>query len=383
MKIIRTVVEKVKTFFSKNKPDPKAKVMVPKALISKVNKVKKLKPMILKSLAIVGTIGAGAVAANKVAKGRSKGTEVIDDTSKNTPNDTPKPKEDTSDTAPSKNDGKSNNVPIQGSTDTQTKPTEVDTKKHEELEKINKETEDLLNDIKEEDDPEVKKFMAALDRIEARQSQENLAEIHKYHIQAQTNILIEYIKAMTDSMTDINNKVKKLKENLNTDNNTINATYKTLWSCDNYITDVKDIVDHITKFLGRNTEKESMTNAYNSSEMREFNKIKSSVIRDTKEINNATIPKLRNKIDEDLKEFDKYDRGEDGNHDGWRIYKILKQMYNTAYDKSIPEKDRIKEIDSQLDEINGLFDEYDFDERYHGYVNKISNGLRGIVYYYK
>ena len=61
-----------------------------------------------------------------------------------------------------KNDGKSNNVPIQGSTDTQTKPTEVDTKKHEELEKINKETEDALNDMKE-DDEELKRFMSLVD----------------------------------------------------------------------------------------------------------------------------------------------------------------------------------------------------------------------------
>ena len=67
MKIIRTVVEKVKTFFSKNKPDPKAKVSVSKSLESRTNKLIKLKPKILKCLALAGTVGAGALTASKIA----------------------------------------------------------------------------------------------------------------------------------------------------------------------------------------------------------------------------------------------------------------------------------------------------------------------------
>ena len=153
--------------------------------------------------------------------------------------------------------------------------------------------------------------------------------------------------------------------------------------CNGYTRDIADYVNWITKFLASSESKSARDIASKSSEMRELNKLKITTIRGTKEINNVAIPKLRNKIDEELKEFDKYDRGKDGDPDGWRIYKILKQMYNTAYDKSIPEKDRIKEIESQVDEINGLFDEYDFDERYHGYVSRISNGLKGIVHYYK
>jgi len=381
IKIVKTVVEKVKLFFSKNKPDPKAKVMVPKVLITKGNKIKKLKSMILKSLAIVGTIGTGAVVANKVAKGRDKGTEVKDDTSKNTPNDTPKPKEDTSSTTPSKNDGKSNNAPIQGSTDTQTKPTDVDTKKYEELEKINKETEDALNDMKE-DDEELKRFMSLVDARVNMAGQQVLdkakAEIEEYGV----SILIEAIKNTTDSLTAVNNKIEKIKQKMNTDAS-IKDIYKTLWLCNGYTRDIADYVNWITKFLASSESKSARGIASNSSEMRELNKLKITTIRGTKEINNVAIPKLRNKIDEELKEFDKYDRGEDGNPDGWRIYKIVKQMYATAYDKSIPEKDRIKEIDSQLDEIDGLFDEYDFDKRYYGYVGRISNGLKGIVHYYK
>ena len=67
MKIIRTVVEKVKTFFSKNKPDPKAKVSVSKSLETRTNRLIKLKPKILKGLAVAGTVGAGALAASKIA----------------------------------------------------------------------------------------------------------------------------------------------------------------------------------------------------------------------------------------------------------------------------------------------------------------------------
>jgi len=381
IKIVKTVVEKVKLFFTKNKPDPKAKVMVPKVLITKGNKIKKLKSMILKSLAIVGTIGTGAVVANKVAKGRDKGTEVKDDTSKNTPNDTPKPKEDTSSTTPSKNDGKSNNVPIQGSTDTQTKPTEVDTKKHEELEKINKETEDALNDMKE-DDEELKRFMSLVDARVNAAGQQVLDKAKAEIEESRVSTLIEAIKNTTDSLTAVNNKIEKIKQKMNTDAS-IKDIYKTLWLCNGYTRDIADYINWITKFLASSESKSARGIASNSSEMRELNKLKITTIRGTKEINNVAIPKLRNKIDEELKEFDKYDRGKDGDPDGWRIYKILKHMYDTAYDKSIPEKDRIKEIDSQLDEINGLFDEYDFDERYHGYVSRISNGLRGIVHYYK
>lgn len=48
MKIIRTIVDKVRSFFSKNKPDPKTEVMVPKSVITKTDKLNKLKPTILK-----------------------------------------------------------------------------------------------------------------------------------------------------------------------------------------------------------------------------------------------------------------------------------------------------------------------------------------------
>jgi hypothetical protein len=67
MKIIRTIVEKVKTFFSKNKPDSKAKISVSKSLETRTNKLIKLKPKILKGLALVGTVGAGALTASKIA----------------------------------------------------------------------------------------------------------------------------------------------------------------------------------------------------------------------------------------------------------------------------------------------------------------------------
>ena len=67
MKIIRTIVEKVKTFFSKNKPDPKAKISVSKSLETRTNKLIKLKPKILKGLALAGTVGAGTLAVSKIA----------------------------------------------------------------------------------------------------------------------------------------------------------------------------------------------------------------------------------------------------------------------------------------------------------------------------
>ena len=381
IKIVKTVVEKVKLFFTKNKPDPKAKVMVPKVLITKGNKIKKLNSMILKSLAIVGTIGTGAVVANKVAKGRDKGTEVKDDTSKNTPNDTPKPKEDTSDTAPSKNDEKSNGTTTQGSTNDQPKPTEVDTKKNEELEKLNKETEDALNDMKE-DDEKLKRFMSLVDARVNAAGQQVLDKAKAEIEESRVSTLIEAIKHTTDSLTAVNNKIEKIKQKMNTDAS-IKDIYKTLWLCNGYTRDIADYVNWITKFLASSESKSARDIASKSSEMRELNKLKITTIRGTKEINNVAIPKLRNKIDEELKEFDKYDRGEDGDPDGWRIYKILKHMYDTAYDKSIPEKDRIKEIESQVDECWDLIEKYKFDKHYIDSVTRISNGLKGIVHYYK
>ena len=69
MKIIRTIVDKVKTFFSKNKPDPKTEVMVPKSLITKTDILKKLKSTILKGLAVVGALEVGGIVINRIDKG--------------------------------------------------------------------------------------------------------------------------------------------------------------------------------------------------------------------------------------------------------------------------------------------------------------------------
>ena len=69
MKIIRTIVDKVRSFFSKNKPDPKTEVMVPKSVITKTDKLNKLKPTILKGLAILGALEVGTIAINRFDKG--------------------------------------------------------------------------------------------------------------------------------------------------------------------------------------------------------------------------------------------------------------------------------------------------------------------------
>lgn len=69
MKIIRTIVDKVRSFFSKNKPDPKTEVMVPKSVITKTDKLKKLKPTILKGLAILGALEVGGIAIKRFDKG--------------------------------------------------------------------------------------------------------------------------------------------------------------------------------------------------------------------------------------------------------------------------------------------------------------------------
>ena len=87
IKMIRTIVDKVKSFFSENKPDPKVEVPVAKSLESRTSKLMKLKPTILKGLALVGTVGAGALVASKVAKGKSSaGTQDDTPTYKNAPN---------------------------------------------------------------------------------------------------------------------------------------------------------------------------------------------------------------------------------------------------------------------------------------------------------
>ena len=69
MKIIRAIVDKVRSFFSKNKPDPKTEVMVPKSVITKTDKLNKLKPTILKGLAILGALEVGGIAIKRFDKG--------------------------------------------------------------------------------------------------------------------------------------------------------------------------------------------------------------------------------------------------------------------------------------------------------------------------
>lgn len=69
MKVIRTILDKVKSFFSKNKPDPKTEVMVPKSLITKTDILKKLKPRILRVLTIIGALEVGGIVINRIDKG--------------------------------------------------------------------------------------------------------------------------------------------------------------------------------------------------------------------------------------------------------------------------------------------------------------------------
>lgn len=71
-KIIHTIVAKVKDLFSnRSKIDPKTPVEVPKGLLNRNDRLKKLGPVVLKGLAAVGAVGAIAASA-KYAHGKMK-----------------------------------------------------------------------------------------------------------------------------------------------------------------------------------------------------------------------------------------------------------------------------------------------------------------------
>ena len=289
IKMIRTIVDKVKSFFSENKPDPKVEVPVAKSLESRTSKLMKLKPTILKGLALVGTVGAGAL----VAKGKGKGAQVDPYLLKADPKSyklsNPQNKGNisaanlstssaeytyakaTSGVTPSKISGKASSTMAQSQIYGPTKQIEVDVKSHEELEKIAKEMENTVEAVKEEKKKDSKESKSATTEFKFDSGK-----------------IIQHIKDLTGVLTNINKSVTELSNKI--DSTKAPDEFRAILSgCTRYTTEVTNTVNEMMGSLavGTNNQKELAKTITKSSAMNKFNRAKD------KTMSNITATKAR------------------------------------------------------------------------------------------
>ena len=376
MKIIRTIVDKVKSFFSENKPDPKAKVSVAKSLESRTSKLIKLKPTILKGLALVGTVGAGALVASKVAKG--KGSQVDPYSLKADTTDyklsapikntnisaadqsarggefirTPKymsaPKDptsyklsdpqnkgniraanlststgeyihpkDTSGVTPSKISGKASSTMAQSQIYGPTKQIEVDVKSHEELEKIAKEMENTVEAVKEEKKKDSKESKSATTEFKFDSGK-----------------IIQHIKELTGVLGNINKSVTELSNKI--DSAKSPDEFKTILNaCARYTAEVTNTVNEMMTSLavGSNNQKELARTITKSSAMHKFNRNKDKVMSNITATNASAIEKLKSQVGAAMDDFEKVDR-EKKDPNGKKIFSALKKLQQVVYSRA-------------------------------------------------
>lgn len=376
MKIIRTIVDKVKSFFSENKPDPKAKVSVAKSLESRTSKLIKLKPTILKGLALVGTVGAGALVASKVAKG--KGSQVdpyslkadttdyklsapikntnISAADKSTRGGefirTPKymsaPKDptsyklsdpqnkgniravnlststgeyihpkDTSGVTPSKISGKASSTMAQSQIYGPTKQIEVDVKSHEELEKIAKEMENRVEAVKEEKKKDSKESKSATTEFKFDSGK-----------------IIQHIKELTGVLVNINKSVTELSNKI--DSAKSPDEFKTILNgCARYTAEVTNTVNEMMTSLavGINNQKELARTITKSSAMHKFNRNKDKVMSNITATNASAIEKLKSQVGAAMDDFEKVDL-EKKDPKGKKIFSALKKLQQVVYSRA-------------------------------------------------
>ena len=293
IKMIRTIVDKVKSFFSDNKPDPKVEVPVAKSLESRTSKLMKLKPTILKGLALVGTVGAGALVASKVVKGKGKGAQVdpysLKAGGKGYKLSNPQNKGNisaanlstssaeytyakaTSGATPSKISGKSSSTMGQSQIYGPTRQIEVDVKSHEELEKIAKEMENTVEAVKEEKKKDSKESKSATTEFKFDSGK-----------------IIQHIKDLTGVLTNINKSVTELSNKIDTAK-APDEFRAILGGCTRYTTEVTNTVNEMMNSLnaGSNNQKELARNITKSSQMHKFDRAKDKVM------SNITATKAR------------------------------------------------------------------------------------------
>lgn len=334
MKIIRTIIDKVKTFFSKNKPDPKAKVSVSKSLESRTNKLIKLKPKILKCLALAGTVGAGTLVASKIVKGRNKVEDKTKDTS--------------GVVSSSKNSDSSNGVMNQGSTDGPTKQNDVNAKNREELEKITNEVKNEVEDVKEE---------------KKKDSKENKSNATEFEFD--TVKVTQRIKELTEVLVKINENITDLSKKLSVSQDASNLDY-TVRTCNMYVSNVNDTVDEMIDDLYNNTTMLDGTKGYanhdkvtgfvnKSSEMREFNRTKNETMNNINTTQSRAVEIAKSKLGPAFDEFERINR-EKKLPEGKSLFNALKKLQHLALN---PDKYNHDEYARIVDDvINPMFYNY-------------------------
>lgn len=353
MKIIRTIVDKVKSFFSKNKPDPKAQVSVAKSLESRTSKLMKLKPTILKGLALAGTVGAGAIAAKKVIKGRN--------------ND-----KDTSDVVPSKISGKSKSTMSQVSMYDPSTETEVDVKSHEELEKIAKEMRNTIEVVKEE---------------KKKESKETKSNTSEYKFDA--GKITQRIKELTEVLVNINKQITNLSNELDTLEDS--GFWLIISTCKSYVSEVNDTVNEMMHDLYHDiNELEDPERQKNidkiagfitkSSEMRDFDNVKDKTMSNINATKSRAVEKAKSVLSSALDEFEKIDR-EKKHPEGKKLFNALKKLQHLVLN---PDKyDSDKYHDEYLDLNSGVIPNIilhtrDLNPEYKTITDKITSMISAI-----
>ena len=378
MKIIRTIVDKVKSFFSENKPDPKSQVSAAKSLESRTSKLMKLKPTILKGLALVGTVSAGALVASKVAKGKGKESQVdpyllkADPTSYKLSNPQNKGDISASDqkqrtgeyitppkatnsyslkadpksgyklsdpqnkgnisavnpsshtaeylhrpgVTPSKISGKASSTMAQSQIYGPTKQIEVDVKSHEELEKIAKEMENTVEAVKEEKKKDSKESKSATTEFKFDSGK-----------------IIQHIKELTGVLVNINKSVTELSNKI--DSAKAPDEFRAiLGGCARYTTEVTNTVNEMMASLnaGTNNQKELARTITKSSAMHKFNRNKDKVMSNITATNASAIEKLKSQVGAAMDDFEKVDR-EKKDPQGKAIFSGLKKFQQVVYSR--------------------------------------------------
>ena len=374
IKMIRTIVDKVKSFFSENKPDPKVEVPVAKSLESRTSKLMKLKPTILKGLALVGTVGAGALVASKVAKGKGKGAEVnpyslkaditdhkltapIDNTNIHATDQSARTGEyikptspyslkadpksyklsnpqnkgnisaanlsahtaeylHTPGATPSKISGKSSSTMGQSQIYGPTRQIEVDVKSHEELEKIAKEMENTVEAVKEEKKKDSKESKSATTEFKFDSGK-----------------IIQHIKELTGTLTNINKSVTELSNKI--DSAKAPDEFRAiLGGCNRYTIEVTNTVNEMMASLnaGSNNQKELARTITKSSAMNKFDRVKDKTMANITATQARTMDKLKSQIDSAMDDFEKVDR-EKKDPQGKAIFSALKKFQQVVYSR--------------------------------------------------
>ena len=374
IKMIRTIVDKVKSFFSENKPDPKVEVPVAKSLESRTSKLMKLKPTILKGLALVGTVGAGALVASKVAKGKGKGAQVdpyllkaditdrkltapIDDTNIHATDQSARTGEyikptspyslkadpksyklsnpqnkgnisaanlsthtaeylHTPGATPSKISGKASSTMAQSQIYGPTRQIEVDVKSHEELEKIAKEMEATVEAVKEEKKKDSKESKSATTEFKFDSGK-----------------IIQHIKDLTGVLVNINKSVSELSNKIDSAKSP-DEFRAILTGCTRYTTEVTNTVNEMMASLnaGTNNQKELARTITKSSQMHKFDRAKDKTMSNITATQARTMDKLKSQIDSAMDDFEKVDR-EKKDPQGKAIFSGLKKFQQVVYSR--------------------------------------------------